>query len=208
MHASRHIMLVDDHPVVRLGLVHLLEEKLHDLVVGQAGSAAEARALLRERNWDLMILDLSLPEESGLAFLGEVRTCRPQLPVLVLSVFPPERYAKRAMKAGATAYLAKHRAPEELKQTVKQLLENGRVEEPDLAAGPVKGAQGELADRLSNRELEVLRLLATGETVTQVALRLKRSVKTISTHRTRVLRKLQLKTTADLIRFTLVNDCL
>jgi len=207
MPRSRNILIVDDHPIFRKGLRGLLEESGADFVVGEAGDAETALALVRDSRWDVVVLDLALPDKHGLQVLKEIRRLRPLLPVLMLSLYPEREFALRALRAGASGYLTKEQAPSELLKAMTDVLAGGRYVTPALADRLVEGARepfdGQPHDQLSNRELEVLRLFGQGKTVSAIADRLTLSVKTVSTYRTRLLEKLHLSTTAELIRYAI-----
>ncbi|MCC2639623.1 MAG: Transcriptional regulator, LuxR family [Nitrospira sp.] len=198
-----NILIVDDHAIVRRGLRQVLAEGLPAPLFGEAGSAAGLHQALHTRHWDLVILDLNLPDRHGLDVLKELKVIRPKLPVLVLSFYPETQYATRAIKAGAAGYVAKASAPEELTTAVEKVLSGGTF--VSLALG--EQLAQELAKpgvnspgMLSDRELQIIRLIAAGHTLVDIADRLGLSAKTVSTYRSRLLDKLRLRTTADLIR--------
>ncbi|MDH4189535.1 MAG: response regulator transcription factor [Betaproteobacteria bacterium] len=201
------IFIADDHAVVRAGLRHILEDTGEFAVVGEAANGVELLELVRSSEVDLVILDLSMPGRGGVEILPRLREERPRLPVLILSTYPEEQYAVRLIKAGAAGYLNKESAPELLVRAVRQIFRNGRyISETvaELLANQVAG-RGVTAghEQLSNREYEVLRLLGSGKTVSEVAEKLSLSVKTVSTYRTRLLAKLGLHGNADLIRYVI-----
>jgi len=199
------ILLVDDHPVVRQGLKQVLEVAFDPASIGEAANAEEGLSEARNAKWDVMVLDLTLPGISGLELLKDLKRETPELPVLVLSMHPPEQFARRAIHAGASGYLTKDTAPGELVKAVGEVIAGRRYLNPsvidEIAAGD-RGARSQPAhDALSDREYQVLRMIASGLTVSQVATRLSLSVKTISTYRARVLEKMQMKTTAELMHY-------
>ncbi|RME96077.1 MAG: DNA-binding response regulator [Verrucomicrobia bacterium] len=202
-------LVADDHAVVRRGLREILEESFAGCVVEEAGDIAATLAALERGEWDLLVLDLQMPGGSGLELLRTVRQLRPQLPVLVLSVHPEDPYGIRTIRAGAAGYLTKESAPEELVAAVGRILRGGRYISPALAerlaAVLEEGGGRPPHERLSNREFEVLVRLGRGQTVKQIALELHLSEKTVSTYRTRLLEKLGLQTTAELIRYALAH---
>ena len=208
------ILLVDDHPVVRHGIRQILSGALNPAVVGEAGTAEEGLAEVRAADWDVLVLDISLPGPSGLDLLKDVRHERPDLPVLVLSIHPADQFARRAIHAGAAGYLTKDSSPMELINAVNEVVAGRRYLNPpviqELVLGLHAGHEARPHDGLSDREYQVLRMLASGMTVSQVAARLSLSVKTVSTYRARVLDKMGMKTTAELmhygIRHNLVDD--
>lgn len=199
------ILLVDDHPIVRQGIKHVLAAAFHPALVGEAATAEEGMIEIRNAEWDVMVLDLTLPGMSGLDLLKDLRRERPTLPVLVLSMHPPDQFARRAMNAGASGYLAKDSSPTELVKAVSELIAGRRYLNPAVIEELVTHLQPERAQRpheaLSDREYPVLRMIASGLTVSQVAARLTLSVKTISTYRARVLEKMHMKTTAELMHY-------
>lgn len=207
MGRPRKCLIVDDHPLIRKGIKGLLvEEGLCQTVVESASAEAALEAVRREP-WDLIVLDMALPDKHGLAVLKEIKLLRPTVPVLMLSLYPEREFALRAIKAGASGYLTKDRAPSDILTAVKAVLEGQRYVTASLA--------NQLADyletgqpisqhaRLSDRELEVLRLLGQGKTVSAIANDMALSVKTVSTYRGRLLEKLYLRTTADLVRYAI-----
>ena len=201
------ILVIDDHEVVRCGVKHILKEVFPLIHVGEAGTGREGIAAVQQEPWDLAIVDMSLPDQSGLDLLCSLHSTAPQLPLMVLSLHPEEQYAVRAFRAGAVAYLTKQTAPEELARAVKQVL-SGRMYvtaslSERMAGNLSKHATLPSHQTLSARELEVLVLLAQGQSVKTIAQALGLSIKTVSTYRGRLLDKLDLSTTAELIRYAL-----
>ena len=201
------ILLADDHALLRSGLRRILEEALPGVQVGEAGSTDEVLAALPKEAWDLLILDISMPGRSGLDALPDLKALRPALPILVLSMFAEEQFAIRALKAGASAYLTKERAPEELIQAVRTVLGGRRYIGASLAEALASHVsadrEGAPHERLSAREFEVLRLIAAAKTASEIAEELGLSVKTVSTYRARILEKMQLATNAELMQYAL-----
>ena len=199
------ILLVDDHPVVRQGIKQVLAGAFHPAQVGEASNAAEGMSEIKNTEWDVMVLDLSLPGTSGLDLLKDLRRERPTLPVLVLSMHSPDQFARRAMNAGASGYLTKDSNPNELVKAVSEVMAGRRYLNPAVLEEMVNNLQPERGQRpheaLSDREYQVLRMIASGLTVSQVATRLSLSVKTVSTYRARVLEKMRMKTTAELMHY-------
>ena len=201
------ILVIDDHEVVRRGVKQILEEVFSHIEIGEADSSQKAIAVVQHEPWDLGIVDISLPDQSGLELLCELHKTAPKLPLMVLSLHTEEQYAVRAFRAGAKAYLTKQTAPEELARAVKQVLTGrmyvtasiGEHMAGSLSMNPTRPSQ----HALSERELEVLVLIAQGRSVKHIAQSLSLSIKTISTYRARLLDKLQLTTTAELIRYAL-----
>jgi two-component system, NarL family, invasion response regulator UvrY len=203
------VLIADDHPIVRGGLKELLVRQLETVVCGEASNADEALAQVHRQPWDVLILDITMPGRSGFDILSDVRQVQPRLPILVLSVHPEDQYAKRAIKAGASGYLQKESAPEELIEAVRKLLAGRRYVSASLAERFAEdlheGADRPAHDALSAREFEVLVMIGSGKTVTQIAEELHLSAATVSTYRTRVLEKMNMATTAELMRYAFRN---
>lgn len=201
------ILIVDDHAILRRGLKEILEREFRDVSIGGAGTAEQALTQLGSEKWDLVILDITMPGRSGVDVLRNLKALRPKLPVLVLSMHPEDQYGKRVLKAGASGYMNKESAPEELIKAVRKLLSGGRYVSPTLAetlAVDLGRDDGTPAhERLSDREFEVLRKMASGKTVGQIAQELHLSVPTVSTYRARILEKMGMSNTAELIRYAL-----
>jgi len=201
------ILVIDDHEVVRRGVKQILEENFLLVEVGEADSGQKGIAAVRQESWDLVILDINLPDQSGLEVLDVLHGTWPELPLMVLSLHPEEQYAVRVFRAGAMAYLTKQTAPEELAKAVKQVLSGRRYVTASLGehlAGSLsKSPAGPVHPALSERELEVLVLIAQGQSLKNIAQSLILSVKTVSTYRGRLQDKLQLTTTAELIRYAI-----
>jgi DNA-binding NarL/FixJ family response regulator len=195
------ILVCDDHPIVRKGLREILEQARAPVTVGEAASAAEGLALARKQPWDIVVLDITMPGRSGLELLKDLQSER--VPVLVLSVHPAEQYAVRVLRAGASGYLAKESAPEELLIAIRRIVRGGRYISPSvvgtLADALDRPAKQLPHHRLSDREFEILRLLAAGKCVSEIAKQLRLSVKTVSTYRARLLGKLNLLTKHGLV---------
>jgi DNA-binding NarL/FixJ family response regulator len=205
----KRILVVDDHEVVREGVKSIFGEQPGNTEFGEASTAGDALRMVNEREWDIVILDLSLGGKSGLEVLKDLKLIRPRLPVLILSMHSEEQYARRAFKSGAAGYVTKDTPREELFQAISRVMQGGRYVSPDLAERLVS-CLGREADRpphemLSDREFEVLRLIASGNTITEIAGMLNLSDKTISTYRARVLDKLGRKNNAELIRYAIEN---
>ena len=201
------ILIADDHPIVRSGLRQVLSEA-GAAAVGEAATPQEALDRARREPWDLLILDVRLPGRGGLDVLRELKVELPRLPVLVLSMHSEEQYAVRAFRAGAAGYLTKEAAAERLLDAVNKIAMGGRYVSPELAeqlaatlgpdAPPAAGHEA-----LSDREFEVLRLIASGKTVGEIAEQLALSVKTVSSYRARVLEKTGLRNNAELMRYAI-----
>jgi DNA-binding NarL/FixJ family response regulator len=200
-------LIVDDHAVVRRGVRQILGEAFQGASFGEAGSAEEAEKIVNQEPWNLVILDISMPGRNGLEFLKQLKPNHPKLPVLVLSMHAEEEYALRSLKAGASGYLTKETAPDLLVEAVTKVL-RGRMFVSDklaerLAFSLNPDRPRSLVEQLSDRELETLKLLAAGRTITDIGNQLGLSVKTVSTYRTRTLEKLGMRTNAELLRFAI-----
>jgi two-component system invasion response regulator UvrY len=200
------ILLVDDHPVVRYGIRQILVDGFRAVHIGEAQDVATGLESVRSDTWDVVVLDMTLPDGSGLDLLKEIRVEQPALPVLVLSMHPGAQFAWRAIAAGASAYLTKDSAPTELVQAIEQVRRE-RHRGRGAAPVPPRGAKrGTVAhDALSDREYQVLRMIGSGRTVSEIAEALALSVKTVSTYRTRVLEKLRMRTNAEMMRYVIEN---
>src|SRR5213593_1340989 len=194
------VLVADDHPVVRIGLREILARQRDIAVLGEAGTGAEVCKLVEQKAWDVIVLDVTLPDRSGLDVLKEIKRERPKLPILILSAYPEEDYAVRALRAGAAGYVTKSASPEELVRAVRRLAQGLRYMSP-AAAEELIGELGNGLDqapheRLSDREYQVLCLLGSGKSVGRIAQELERSVKTISTYRARILEKMDMQSNA------------
>jgi DNA-binding NarL/FixJ family response regulator len=203
------LLVADDHAIVRRGLRQIVAEAPDLSVAGEAATADEVLARVEERSWDVVILDLSLPGGNGLDLLGEVKRRRPDLPVLILTVHSEEQYAVRALRAGAAGYLTKESAPEQLVEAVRKVVRGGKYVSPAVAER-LAFTLGRDVDRppheaLSDREYQVLRMVASGKTVSEIAEALSLSVKTVSTYRSRILEKMEMKTNAELTHYAIKN---
>ena len=203
------ILIADDHAVVRQGLRQVLIEKFSDADISEAATGKETLNAVQTASWDVLILDIHFPDKNGVDVLKEVKMIKPNLPVVVLSLSPEDQYGIRVLRAGGSAYLTKESAPEELVSAIMKVLDGGRYISQNLAEQLASylapDSRGPLHQTLSDREIEVLGYLANGRTVTDIADSLALSVKTISTYRARLLEKLNLKTTGDLIRYAVDN---
>jgi two-component system invasion response regulator UvrY len=203
------VLISDDHAILRRGLKEILTRGLHDAVCGEAENAHQVLAQVQSHDWDLVILDVSMPGPSGIDVLRDLKRMQPKLPVLVLSMHPEDQYGKRVLKAGASGYMNKDVAPDELIKAVHKVLAGGRYVSPALAeklAAELGSESGRPAhEALSDREFEVLRMIASGKMVSAIADELHLSVTTISTYRARILEKLNMTTTAELMQYGLRN---
>src|SRR5258707_1503125 len=202
----KRILIIDDHEIVRDGLKNILNEQAEDYAFGEASTPPEALALAIEQDWDVVVLDLSLGGRSGLEVLKELKQIRPRLPVLILSMHSEEQYARRAFKAGAAGYITKDSPRAELVKAVNKVMSGGRYVSPSLAERLVidlSGHDGAPHETLSDREFEVMRLIASGKTVGEIAEMLSLSDKTISTYRARILENTGMKTSAELTHYAI-----
>ncbi len=194
------LLIVDDHAVVRRGTMNIIAERFPGCVFSEAGTLHEARLVLETTPFDLVMLDISLPDGSGLNFLEYAQHAQPGLPVIVLSMHHEAEYAQRCLSLGARGYLSKNSAPEELAEAMTSVLDGGIYVSPSLLDS--SGPTGAFAS-LSRQERDVARRLGQGETITGIAQALGVSVTTASTYRTRAMRKLGITTTTGLIRYLL-----
>ncbi len=203
------VLVADDHAVVRRGLRQILAETNDILVGGEAASASDLSKLLDRERWDVVILDINVPGRGGIEILGDIKRERPKLPVLILTVYSEDQYAMRALRAGAAGFLTKESAPDRLVEAVRKVAAGGRFVTPELAerlaSSVARDSDAPPHDALSDRELQVLCMIASGKTVSQIGLELSLSVKTISTHRVRLLKKMNLKTNAELTHYAIKN---
>ncbi len=203
------ILLADDHAVMRSGLKLILAQAFKDASFGEAEDCRQALEAALAHHWDLVILDISMPGRGGLDVLKDFQAQRPKMPVLVLSMHAERQFAVRAFRAGASGYLTKASAGTELVRAVERILAGGRyvsaVLAEQLASELGRSGGGLLHERLSDREFEILRLIASGKTVKEIADELVLSGNTISTYRARILEKMQLRTNAELTHYAISN---
>ncbi len=203
------ILIADDHAILRRGLREILVGEFRGAIFGEAGNAQEVLTAVRTQAWDLVILDITMPGRSGLDLLRDLKQLRPDLPVLVLSMHPEGQYAKRVLRSGAAGYMNKETAPKELVTAIRRVLDGGRYVSAALAeklASDLSAGAARLPhERLSGREFEVLRMIASGKTVSQIAEELHLSVTTVSTHRARLLEKMGMANNAELMRYAMSN---
>ena len=201
------ILIVDDHEVVRRGLKQILADEFKPSKVGEARTASEALDIAGRESWDVVLLDITMPGRNGLEALEDFRRLHPKTAVLVLSASPEEDYALRALKLGAAGYLTKQSASDELLAAVRKALAGGKYVTASLAEKLVASLSSDAPsaphETLSNRELQVLRFIATGKTLKEIAAELSLSEKTIGTYRTRIAEKMNLHTNVELTRYAL-----
>jgi DNA-binding NarL/FixJ family response regulator len=203
------ILVADDHAIVREGVKRILADTRDLRVLGEASNGQEVFAKVSSQAWDVVLLDLAMPGRNGLEVLQQLKHTNPHLPVLVFSMYPGSQYVIRALKAGARGYLPKESLPEELVVALRKVVQGGRYVSPSLTECLVlemtRESDAPLHTSLSDREYQVLCLLASGKTVTEVADELALSVKTISTYRARILEKMHMNTTAELIHYAILQ---
>ncbi len=196
------ILLVDDHPVVRQGLRQILVEEFADITISEAGDGTEAIAQAKKHDWDVVILDIGIPGMSGLDVLKELKELRPELRVLVLTMYPEEQYAHRFLRSRASGYMTKDRARSELVDAIRLVLAGERYVSPHLMH-KVAIPTGRPHEALSERELKVMLGLAGGMRLTDIARELNLSIKTVSTYKRRILDKMHMKVNAELTRYAI-----
>jgi len=200
------VIIVDDHPVVRRGLRHIIEDEPDIEVAGEAKNAEECFSLVRTTDCTLIILDITLPDKSGIDVLKQLKYEYPTLPVLILSVHPEDQYGLRLIKAGASGYLMKEGAPDELVKAIRKVDNGGKYVSASLAEKLVSHQDAldkPPHENLSNREFQIMCMIAEGKTLKGIAGELCISEKTISTYRARILKKMKMSTNVDLTRYAL-----
>ncbi|HPX50141.1 MAG TPA: response regulator transcription factor [Deltaproteobacteria bacterium] len=206
------VLIADDHPIVRTGLKQIIAEEPDIKIIGEASDGNEVLEFLRKEPCDLVLLDLAMPKRSGLEIISEIRQIRPNTAILVLSIYPEDQYAVRALRAGASGYLTKASAPNELIKAMRKVLNGGKYISMSLAeilASEIdQHTQQQPHERLSDREYQVMLMLAAGKTVTEVSRELNLSVKTISTYRARILEKMNMKNNAQMTFYAVENHLL
>jgi two-component system, NarL family, invasion response regulator UvrY len=203
------ILIADDHPIFRAGVKEILLKEKDVESIGEADTGHKVLELVRKQRWDVVLLDLTMPGKEGLQVLPELRRDRPELPILVLSAHPEDQLALRLLKLGAAGYLTKDKAPEVLLTAIRKVLRGEKYISESLAEkialDTVSGATESLHEMLSQREYQVMTMIAAGKTGKEIAKKLFLSVRTVSTYRTRVLEKMKMKTNAELIRYAFQN---
>lgn len=201
------ILIIDDHAIVRRGMISLLREHFKDVECGECGDARQGYAAFTSSDWDLVILDITMPGRNGLELIREIRSHTPDVPVLVVSAHAERDYALRAFKLGAAGYVPKHSAADVLVTAVQHVLSGGRYVSPsqaELLAGSIAGSTKVVShDSLSNRELQVLKLIASGKSLKEIGTELALSEKTVATYRARISEKMGLPTNVDLTRYAM-----
>jgi len=205
------VLLADDHTLVRKGIIQILLDIPELEIIDEACDGKETLKQISSKEYDLVRLDISLPGRSGLEILKQIKYLKPELPILILSMHPEEQYAVRSIRAGASGYLTKESAPDELVRAIQKVARGGRYITSTLAerlAFEIEHkAPDNLHESLSDREYQVMCMIASGKTVKEIAIILSLSVKTISTHRARILKKMRMKNNAQLIHYAIRNGC-
>lgn len=204
------ILVVDDHPIFQQGLSRTLTDEFPNILITLTSSAREAMVLFPTQAWDLVILDLSLPDKPGLEVLKEMKQYRPQIPILALTLHAEDRFAVRAFRAGVDGYLTKQSSPRNVGVAIRKILAGGKYVTASLGEKLALHLSKEVADAphelLSDREYQVLGLLGQGRSIGSIAEELNLSINTVSTYRTRIMEKLDLKNTAEIITYAIRNN--
>jgi DNA-binding NarL/FixJ family response regulator len=203
------VLICDDHAVVRQGLKQILLEDSNKFLCEEAKNGREVLDMIADTKWDAVVLDISLPGMSGIEILKEIKKIKPKLPVLVLTVHSEEQFGLRTLKAGAAGYLTKDSAPEELVNALKRIMDGGKYinqQIVEILMNDVDNNSDKLPhENLSNREFEIMRLIASGKAPMQIADELALSVKTVSTYRSRLLEKMKFSTNAEITHYAITN---
>jgi DNA-binding NarL/FixJ family response regulator len=206
------ILIADDHAIVRAGLKQFVADQADMTVVGEAATGAETVSLVRSEPYDVVLLDISMPDRNGVDTLKQLKQIRPEMPVLMLSAHAEEQYAVNLLRAGAAGYVSKETASTQLVQAIRTVTRGRKYVSPDLAQVLADGVTGQgdapLHASLSQREFQIFCKLAEGKSVSEIAARLFLSVKTVSTYRTRILEKMGMKTNADITYYAIKNNLL
>ncbi|MGB8355614.1 MAG: response regulator transcription factor [Chthoniobacteraceae bacterium] len=201
------VLIIDDHEIVRRGLKEIFDDEFSELEMGEAENSREALELITKQAWDIVLLDINLPGRNGLEVLAEIKRLHPRTPVLVISTYPEEEFAIRSLKLGASGYLNKGSASDEIVAAARKAMDGGKYVTASLAeklaATLGSDIQHALHESLSNRELEVLRMIASGKTIKEIASELALSEKTVGTYRLRIARKMGLSSNVDLTRYAM-----
>ncbi len=204
------ILIADDHAIVRAGLKQIIEGIPDMILADEAANGWELLEKVRKDDFDVIVLDITMPGGGGIEILKQLKIEKPKLPVLALSIHPEEQYGKRMLKAGAMGYLTKESAPEALVTAIRKVYDGGRYVSPflaeKLAADLAAHSDGPLHEELSDREYQVMIMIGTGKTITEIAGELNLSAKTVSTYRARILEKMKMKSNAELARYIVTNQ--
>jgi two-component system invasion response regulator UvrY len=203
------LLIGDDHAIVRKGMKQILAETRDIVVADEAGNGRDVLEMVRKNDYDMVLLDISMPGRDGLEVLKELKNQRPKLPVLMLSMYPEEQYAVRSLRSGASGYLTKDSAPDELIAAIRKVSSGGKYVSASLAEKLAHkldvDVEKPLHEELSDREYQVMCMIASGKTVKEIGEQLSLSVKTVSTYRSRILAKMRMKGNADLTRYAIEN---
>lgn len=205
------ILIGDDHAIIRKGLRQILREEITDCEIDEAADGSEVIRKINEKLFDVLILDISMPKRNGIDILNQLKIEKPDLPILILSIHPEEQYAIRVLKAGAAGFINKASAPEELVQAIRKITGGGKYISPVVAeqlATNILGSEQAPHEQLSDREYQVMLLIAGGNTVKEIAEELALSIKTISTYRSRLMEKLNMDNNAKITKYVLQNNLL
>jgi DNA-binding NarL/FixJ family response regulator len=203
------ILIADDHPIVRAGFKLVISDTQDMTVADEAGNGQEVLNLIRKKDDDIVLLDISMPGRNGLEVLKDLKAEKPKMPVMILSIYPEEQYAVRALRAGASGYMTKASAPNELIAAIRKISQGGKYISASLAEKLTEyldeDANKPLHERLSDREYQVMLLIASGKTVSDIADELCLSVKTISTYRSHIIDKMRMKNNAEITLYAVQN---
>jgi DNA-binding NarL/FixJ family response regulator len=206
------IFITDDHSLIREGLKKIINDEKDISIIGEAGNAKDTMSFVLSKNIDILILDLNLPDKSGLDLLKELKSLKPELKILILSMHPEDRFAMRVLRAGASGYITKESVGEELVRAIRKVYNGGKYVSESLAemlAFEIQGGGDKpIHEILSDREFQVLQMIASGKTLAEISEALSLAVTTISTYRARVLEKLNLHSNAELIHYAITNKLL
>ena len=208
---SIKIIIADDHPLFRRGLKHALEETNDIQVIGESSNGEDLLSLIKDCIPEIILLDISMPGKSGLDLLKQLKSEYPKLPILILSVYSEEQYAVRFLKAGASGYLTKESAAEKLAEAIRKIVGGGKYASTEVIeklAFDFSNSDKAPHETLSDREFQVFGMISIGKSLTEIGVELSLSVKTISTHRTRILEKMKMKKNAELIRYAITRNLL
>ncbi len=205
-----NIVITDDHEIIREGLKKIFAKHEDLKVVAEASSISELDVVLKEKKIDFLMMDISLPDKSGLDFVKDIKLRFPKIKILIFSIYPEEKFAKRAISLGADGYISKSAKPIEIMEAIRKIEKGGKYLKTELIENLFLRAEkygpNPAHEMLSNREFEVLRLLAKGNKITEIGEILGLSVNTIASYKTRIQEKLNIKSTAELIRYAIDND--
>jgi DNA-binding NarL/FixJ family response regulator len=203
------ILLADDHPIIIKGLKQIIEEEDDMKVTGEAKNGNEALDLMRKNDYDIAILDITMPKKTGVEVIEEMKYLKKKIPVLVLSVHPEDQFAMRVLKTGAKGYMTKESAPENIVDAIKKIINGGKYISPTLAEKILSDINSDRDEAphetLSNREFQIIVMIASGKTLKEIAEELNLNIKTISTYRQRILEKMNMTSNSELTRYVLDN---